>query len=98
MPVGEYLFNPLAANVSVNGQTFIEWFISDYFFGPTGAGNPQISGFYIDDYWTMSGPSEMDSHAVEDMGISQTTLAEIVSAFNWVSVFSIVLLFLSIAL
>lgn len=27
VPVGEYLFNPLAANTSVNGTRFIDWFI-----------------------------------------------------------------------
>ena len=27
VPVGEYLFDPRAANVSVNGQTFIEWYV-----------------------------------------------------------------------
>jgi len=64
---GEYLFNPRAWNVSVNGQTFLEWFIDDCayecsrsgrasvdshrawsdIFGPSGASNPNISGFYF---------------------------------------------------
>jgi len=43
VPVGEYLFDPRAGNVSVNGQTLIEWYIEEYLFGPTGAGNPNIS-------------------------------------------------------
>ncbi len=29
VPVGEYLFNHMAANVSVNGQTFLRWFIDE---------------------------------------------------------------------
>ena len=30
VPIGEYLFDPRAANVSVNGQTFIQWWIDEY--------------------------------------------------------------------
>ena len=45
VPVGEYLFDPRAANVSVHGQTFVEWFIDDYLFSKTGAGDPRVSGF-----------------------------------------------------
>ena len=38
IPVGAYLFNPAAANHSVNGQTFTEWFVDEYVFGPNGGG------------------------------------------------------------
>lgn len=55
VPVGEYLFDPRNANVSINGQTFMEWYVDDYLFGPTGAGNPNISGFYFDDDWSANG-------------------------------------------
>ena len=48
LPIGAYLFNPAAANTSVNGQTFTEWFIDDYLFGPNGGANPNISGFFFD--------------------------------------------------
>jgi hypothetical protein len=43
VPIGEYLFDPRAANVSIKGQTFAEWYVDEYLFGPTGAGNPNIS-------------------------------------------------------
>jgi hypothetical protein len=36
IPIGAYLFNPMAANHSVNGQTFTEWFVDEYLFGPNG--------------------------------------------------------------
>jgi hypothetical protein len=48
IPVGEYLFDFRSVNVSVNGQTFIEWYIEEYFFSATGAGNPLVKGFYTD--------------------------------------------------
>ena len=51
VPVGEYLFDHRSANVSVNNQTFIEWFLDDYFGGQAGIGNENIIGFYIDDDW-----------------------------------------------
>ena len=84
VPVGEYLFDPRAANVSINGQTFIEWYLDEYLFGPTGAGNPNISGFYFDDTWGEHGPSEMDHNAAVDMGLSESDLQDLVQAFNWV--------------
>jgi hypothetical protein len=36
VPVGEYLFDHRNANVSINGQTFIDWFVNDYFGGQAG--------------------------------------------------------------
>lgn len=83
VPVGEYLFDPRSGNVSVNGQTLIEWYIEDYLFGPTGAGNPNISGFYFDDTWGSRGPSEMEKHAAIDMGLSSNDLKDLVDAFQW---------------
>eukprot|EP01052_Picozoa_sp_SAG31_P006615 SAG31_NODE_306_length_17979_cov_7.825447_2_plen_204_part_00 len=49
LPAGEYLFDFRAANVSVEGQTFVEWFVEDYFFNAVdGADNDVVAGFYID--------------------------------------------------
>ena len=90
VPVGEYLFDPRAANLSIHGQTFMEWYVDEYLFGPTGAGNPNISGFYFDDTWGYCQqqkrvcPSEMSHHAVDDMGLGTSELGDILDAFNWV--------------
>jgi len=84
VPIGEYLFDPRAANVSVHGQTLMEWYIDEYLFSPTGAGNPNISGFYFDDDWTMNGPSEMNGNAKEDMGLTTDNLTDLVNSFNYV--------------
>lgn len=59
--------------MSIGGQTFIEWFVDEYYGGPAGIGNKDIIGFYIDDDWgnmNANGPSEMDGHAMEDMGLT----------------------------
>ena len=88
VPVGEYLFDPRSANVSVRGQTLAEWFVEEYFGGAAGLGNPDILGFYIDDDWgnmNPDGPSEMEAHAMSDMGLSAADLPGIVTAYNWLA-------------
>ena len=40
-----YLFDHRNANVSINGQTFVEWFVDEYYGGPAGIGNKNIIGF-----------------------------------------------------
>ena len=85
VPVGEYLFDPRAANISIHGQTFAEWYVEEYLLGPTGGSNENVSGFYFDDDWTGHGPSEMEGHAAADMGLDATALADLISAFTWLT-------------
>jgi len=93
VPVGEYIWDPRAWNVSVNGQTLGQWFINDYLFDPTGGANPKVSGFFFDDQWTTGGPTEYESHAVADMGLSTSELNDLTNAFwsNMQEVFNAVL-------
>jgi hypothetical protein len=85
VPCGEYLFDFRAANMSINGQTFTDWFINDYYFSKTALGHPNISGLYIDDFWSITGgPSEMTSSAVKDMGLSTYDVADMTAAYQWV--------------
>ena len=58
VPIGAYLFNPAAANHSVNGQTFTEWFVDEYVFGLNGGASDNISGFFFDDKFLPSGVTE----------------------------------------
>ena len=46
------------ANHSINNQTFTEWFIDDYLYGPNGGENPNISGFFLDDQFNPDGATE----------------------------------------
>jgi hypothetical protein len=84
VPCGPYIFDFRAANVSINNQTFTEWYINDYFFGATALGHPRVSGLYVDDYWSTAGPTEQDPHAVEDMGLSVSDVADMAAAYQWV--------------
>ena len=85
VPVGEYLFDFRAANHSVRGQTLAEWYVEEYLLGPTGGGNANISGFYFDDDWTIHGPSEMDRHAAQDMGLEASDLNDLMAAYSEVA-------------
>ena len=55
---GEYVFDHRNASIR-------QWLIDTVFLGnETGGGNPAVQGFYVDDGWSPSGPSEMDKDAV----------------------------------
>jgi hypothetical protein len=51
IPSGQYVFNMRAANRSVHGVTFLEWYIDDYVLGNNGSGHPAVSGYFFDDHW-----------------------------------------------
>ena len=84
VPCGEYAFDFRAANTSVRNQTLVQWYVEDYIFGPTALGHAGIDGLYVDDFWGAAGPSEMDPHAVLDMGLSAGDVADMAAAYRWV--------------
>ncbi len=42
VPCGEYLWN------HTNGTMLRDWLINEHLLGPTGLGNPAVSGFYVE--------------------------------------------------
>ena len=57
-----------------------QWIVDEVIGGPTGVDSPAVAGVNIDDYWAFegqpgagaNGPSEEDSHAVQDCGLSSS--------------------------
>jgi hypothetical protein len=91
VPVGEYVFDPRAWNVSIKGQTLGEWWMSDYLFSATAAGDADIVGFYFDDSIGDGGLcSEMDSHQAADLGLTPADAAALTAAYrsNFASVYA----------
>jgi hypothetical protein len=90
-PVGEYLFDFRAANLTVDGQTMADWFVDEYMMGASGAGNPNVVGYYIDDGWAADvasnahGPSECDGHWQADTGMTAEEVDDEIAAFRWVA-------------
>ena len=72
---GEYVFD--ARNASVR-----DFFLGDYFFGPTGAGSSVVDGFYVDDGWSSTGCSEMESDSVQKMGLTPAEVQDMIAAWS----------------
>lgn len=84
VPCGEYLFDHR------NGSMLRDWLIAEVILGPNGMGGPYMDGFFIDDFWCSSklngthactdpvqGPTEVDAHSQEDMGLSDDDVYDI---------------------
>ena len=83
IPVGEYVFDPRAFNTSIKGRTLGQWWVEEYLFSPTGAGHPNITGFYFDDAVNAQGLcSELDSHQAEDLGLTAEEGAAVAAAYR----------------
>ena len=70
---GEYVFNHRNASLR-------DFFVGDYFF-------PQpfpksVTGYYVDDEWEASGPTEMDKDAVEKMGMTPADVTAMIAAWS----------------
>jgi len=91
-PCGEYLFDHR------NGTMLLEFLINEHIGGEFGLDNPNIDGFFMDDYWCSDieqqqkgldacrnpaqGPSEVDKFNQEDMGLSDEDVLDITKAWN----------------
>jgi hypothetical protein len=90
-PCGEYLWDHRNASLR-------EWLVIEYMLGATGLGSGVVQGFFVDDYWsgpqgsnnslpgTAPGPSEIDSHCLEDMGLSDSDVEDITQ--GWIETMS----------
>eukprot|EP00730_Choanoeca_flexa_P007323 TRINITY_DN12312_c0_g1_i6.p2 TRINITY_DN12312_c0_g1~~TRINITY_DN12312_c0_g1_i6.p2 ORF type:complete len:328 (+),score=59.23 TRINITY_DN12312_c0_g1_i6:2846-3829(+) len=73
---GEYVFDHRNSSLQA-------WLLNDYFMdAKTGGNNPNVDGFYVDDSWSTAGPSEMDSDAVQKMGMSTQDVQDMIAAWT----------------
>jgi hypothetical protein len=83
VPCGEYLWDFRALNTSVNGQTLKEWFITNYSASANAIGNPNIDGLFFDDQWQgANGPTEIDTHVMNDTGSSVQDFIDITAGWS----------------
>jgi hypothetical protein len=87
-PCGEYIFDHRGGEV--NGQTFRDWFISEYMISNETllhknpiTGEPQAIGLgWLDDSMEMNGPTEEDPNYIADTGASTQDMQEQVDAYQ----------------
>jgi hypothetical protein len=72
---GEYLFN-------FSTPEMIDWWLLEHFGGGLGLDHPSVDGVLTDDYWAPSGPSEIDSNMLADMGMSAQDAVAQTAAYN----------------
>ena len=74
-PCGEYLFN-------FSTPEMVDWWLLEHMGGGQGLDHPAVDGLLLDDYWSNSGPSEIDSNMLADMGMSEADAAAMTAAWQ----------------
>lgn len=66
-----------------NGSMLTKWLLEEYLGSEAvGLANPNVDGFFLDDLWKQTGPSESGANAVEDMGLSPSDMLAIQRAWK----------------
>lgn len=76
MDTGEYLWDHR------NGSMLQEFLMEHYIGGATGVDHPAIDGLFIDDGWAGGFPTEEDTHAVADIGLSPAEVGKVVAGWR----------------
>lgn len=75
-PCGEYLWDHR------NGSMLRDFLINTYIGGDTGLGSPYVDGFLFDDHWDVTGPSEEETHCLDDIGLTKSDVIHIKYEWN----------------
>lgn len=86
VPCATYMYDWRNANLVVNNQSLIEWWITDVLFGPTAMGAPGgvVKGLFLDDWWLKGEAMECPDTLYADAGLSGADRSAIAAA--WTSV------------
>ena len=80
-PCGFYVYNH-SSTVIINNQSFRDWFIDDYMLNDIGM-DPDVSGFFWDDYWSISGSmGDNTPNATRDMGLTPAQLLQLTADYE----------------
>ena len=74
-PCGEFLFN-------FSTPAAVDWWLLEHMGGENALDHPAVDGLLLDDYWTASGPSEIDSNMLADMGLGGADAAAMTAAWS----------------
>ena len=74
-PCGEFLFN-------FSSDAAVDFWLLEHMGGAQGMDHPAVDGLLLDDYWGAGGPSEIDSHMLEDMGMQGAPAAAMAAAWG----------------
>ena len=76
VPCGEYVFDHRNASLA-------QWLRGEYMAGARfGLGNELVDGYFLDDDWSVNGPSEFEAGAVAKMGLSDDDVANMTAAWQ----------------
>lgn len=80
-PCGFYVLNHSSTEV-INGQTLRQWFIDDFVLNAIGS-DPDVSGFFFDDFWMPSGNmGDNTPNATRDMGLTPADLLQLTADYD----------------
>ena len=74
-PCGEFLFD-------FSNASLVDWWLREHMGGAAGMSNAAVDGLLLDDYWAAAGPSEIDAHALADMGMSAAGAAAMTASWQ----------------
>ncbi len=72
---GEFLFN-------FSTPAMVDWWLLEHMGGALALDHPDVDGLILDDYWTESGPSEIDRNSLDDMGMTTADAAAMTDSWH----------------
>ena len=73
-PCGEFLFD-------FTNASLVDWWLHEHMGGATALAHPDVDGLILDDQWGR-GPSEIESHSVDDMGLTSNDTKNMHKAYE----------------
>lgn len=83
VPCGEYFLDfRRLTDTPVNGETMLEWYLSQYMISGTTLRSGLVDFLFLDDVWSCGGPSEVAPGFAHDTGLSGADFCDIAQGYN----------------